>query len=647
MSFPKNGGNDETAVHQLGGINWTKWGSVQILNSGNFAAFDSSIRDVLSTAGVWPIVDGMELKPKEVVNEANLVVNREEIRDWKQLNERAIIIISGSVSSELKSESFRNALNKRDAPALWNEISALNLNTNKLFTAGLRKNFNTMPFNPDKITIASFHTELSKIQKALQGTERPLSEADVLERILTAVDDLPREKHDWHQARLYCILNSLPLASTLQILGQVDKIYLNATESANVADHKNRGNNKKWRGGRTHGANNCGRGGRGVTKNGHRGRGGFKIKGHSNRSSPRRTNANTEDTSTDNVAPNECGFCHKPGHWQKDCHARSRALKAYFDEVKRKQQHGNLASASRSEYKRDDYPCSNINANIVIERTLMSVPMQNLNWKIDSGATKHFSGLHGDFSGLKRWTSPRYITTADGNTCTSDGYGLCKIGDLVLKDVWYVPAFKGIRLISVGALNRDGIKVVFEDSIATANKGKDILFTAPLIDGLFQISNQSITPQKSTQHSFSAHQSGCTSQIHISNDEMSRLPSNDSELWHSRLGHASYKTISRLPNIPNKPKPISKGENACEACLAGKMKETFSKKTDNRTSKLACRLHADISGKIPTSIRGYNYFLIVIDDASRCGWIRLLRNKSTTECLPAIKEIVTHLQLSS
>ncbi|KAI1003302.1 hypothetical protein K3495_g4899 [Podosphaera aphanis] len=62
------------------------------------------------------------------------------------------------------------------------------------------------------------------------------------------------------------------------------------------------------------------------------------------------------------------------------------------------------------------------------------------------------------------------------------------------------------------------------------------------------------------------------------------------------------------------------------------MKESFSKKTDKRTFQPARRLHDDLSGKLPTSIRGYNYFLIVIDDASRCGWIRLLKTKSTADC---------------
>ncbi|RKF61388.1 Retrovirus-related Pol polyprotein from transposon TNT 1-94 [Erysiphe neolycopersici] len=82
-------------------------------------------------------------------------------------------------------------------------------------------------------------------------------------------------------------------------------------------------------------------------------------------------------------------------------------------------------------------------------------------------------------------------------------------------------------------------------------------------------------------------------------------------------------------------------------CLAGNMKETYSKKTDNRSLKIVSRLHSEISGKLPSSLRGYNYFLIVIDDASRCGWLRLLKNKSTAECLPAIKEIIAHLQLTT
>ncbi|KAI1003627.1 hypothetical protein K3495_g4578 [Podosphaera aphanis] len=264
------------------------------------------------------------------------------------------------------------------------------------------------------------------------------------------------------------------------------------------------------------------------------------------------------------------------------------------------------------------------------------------------GATRHFSGRLEDFSGLKRWSSPRHVSTADGNTCTSEGYGVCKIGYLTLKDVWYVPAFKNIKLISVGALNKDGISVIFENGTATAKKSEKIMFEASTHDNLYQIFDEDLSLEPIQQRSLAAYQSGSTMRnVPIPIDEMSRFPTNDAELWHFRLAHASYKTISRLPNIPRKPKVCSNAENACEACLAGKLRETYSKKTDNRTAKIAWRLHAGISGKLPTSMRGYNYFLIIIDDASRCGFIRLLKNKSTAGCLPMIKEIVAHLQLKT
>ncbi|KAI0999718.1 hypothetical protein K3495_g8478 [Podosphaera aphanis] len=106
-----------------------------------------------------------------------------------------------------------------------------------------------------------------------------------------------------------------------------------------------------------------------------------------------------------------------------------------------------------------NYLFPNVNANYVMETALLSELNKPANWKIDSGATKHFS----------------------------DGYGTCQIGDFTLKEVWYVPAFKEIRLLSVAVLNKDGIKVIFENSIAIAKKNWKVTFKAPLTDGLFQL----------------------------------------------------------------------------------------------------------------------------------------------------------------
>ena len=69
------------------------------------------------------------------------------------------------------------------------------------------------------------------------------------------------------------------------------------------------------------------------------------------------------------------------------------------------------------------------------------------------------------------------------------------------------------------------------------------------------------------------------------------------------------------------------------------MKEHFSKTTDRRTNIPIRRLYADISGILPTSIRSYRYFLLVVDDASRTCWIRLLVDKSALTVQPVIRAL--------
>ena len=74
------------------------------------------------------------------------------------------------------------------------------------------------------------------------------------------------------------------------------------------------------------------------------------------------------------------------------------------------------------------------------------------------------------------------------------------------------------------------------------------------------------------------------------------------------------------------------------------MKESFNKKTDTRQTNRIRKLHADTSGILPISIRGYRYFLLVICDATRATWIRLLKSKGTEDVLPAILSIKTQIE---
>ena len=67
-------------------------------------------------------------------------------------------------------------------------------------------------------------------------------------------------------------------------------------------------------------------------------------------------------------------------------------------------------------------------------------------------------------------------------------------------------------------------------------------------------------------------------------------PTDDAyELWHQRTGHVSHRRVEKLPEyaegVPYLRKKEQAGESACEACLAGRMKETFNRTTDNRPRK--------------------------------------------------------------
>ena len=95
-------------------------------------------------------------------------------------------------------------------------------------------------------------------------------------------------------------------------------------------------------------------------------------------------------------------------------------------------------------------------------------------------------------------------------------------------------------------------------------------------------------------------------------------------MLHRRLGHISYRRIKQLLDGNSTSLPVPKGNRrllkagtAYKACLAGKIKESFNKKTDKREGKKVRRLHADLSGMHSKSVRGYRYFLVVSCDASR------------------------------
>jgi len=93
-------------------------------------------------------------------------------------------------------------------------------------------------------------------------------------------------------------------------------------------------------------------------------------------------------------------------------------------------------------------------------------------------------------------------------------------------------------------------------------------------------------------------------------------------LWHRKLGHASWRLISKLQKsnlVRCLPSMTYKDDLLCEACQKGKQIEnSFTSKNIVSTSRPLQLLHHDLFG--PTRIAstgGKRYGLVIVEDYSR------------------------------
>ena len=121
------------------------------------------------------------------------------------------------------------------------------------------------------------------------------------------------------------------------------------------------------------------------------------------------------------------------------------------------------------------------------------------------------------------------------------------------------------------------------------------------------------------------------------------LPNED--LWHQRMGHASYKHLSNVSKhesilgIPKLSRVIM-----CGLCQL--RKQTKAKHPSTQTSTMSRPLellHLDLMGPTRTeSLGGKRYVMVVVDDFTRYTWVILLKSKSNAP--EHIEALYTRLQ---
>nr|GEU43585.1 putative ribonuclease H-like domain-containing protein [Tanacetum cinerariifolium] len=126
-----------------------------------------------------------------------------------------------------------------------------------------------------------------------------------------------------------------------------------------------------------------------------------------------------------------------------------------------------------------------------------------------------------------------------------------------------------------------------------------------------------------------------------------KATSDESRLWHRRLGYLNFKTMNKLVKrnlVRGLPSKIFENEQTYFACQKGKQHRASCKtKTKNSISLPLHMLHMDLFG--PTFVKSLMkkmYCLVVTDDYSRFTWVFFLSTKDETSDI--LKSFITRIE---
>ena len=110
----------------------------------------------------------------------------------------------------------------------------------------------------------------------------------------------------------------------------------------------------------------------------------------------------------------------------------------------------------------------------------------------------------------------------------------------------------------------------------------------------------------------------------------------------------NYKDLNILESKSRGIKLIKRQQRArkhdYKPCSTGKIKESFIKKTNIREIVKGRKLYYDISRIREVSIKGYRYFLLLINDVTRTTWYVILKTKNTAEILPELIKLLAQIE---
>ncbi|GJR17002.1 ribonuclease H-like domain-containing protein [Tanacetum coccineum] len=253
---------------------------------------------------------------------------------------------------------------------------------------------------------------------------------------------------------------------------------------------------------------------------------------------------------------------------------------------------------------------------------------------VDSGCSRHMSGNIAHLSDFKEFDGG-YVTFGGGaNGGRITGKGTIKTDKLDFEDVYFVKELK-FNLFSVSQMCDKKNYVLFTDSeclVLSPNfklpDENQILLKIPRQNNMYSFDMKNIVLKD-----------GLTCLV-------AKATSEESMLWHRRLGHVNFKNINKLVKenlVRDLPLKRFENDQTCVACLKGKQHRVSCKtKAFSPITNPLFMLDMDLfCPTFVSSLMHKKYCLVITNDYSRFSWVFFLRTKDeTSEILKNfIKEI--------
>ncbi|GJX44028.1 putative ribonuclease H-like domain-containing protein [Tanacetum coccineum] len=226
---------------------------------------------------------------------------------------------------------------------------------------------------------------------------------------------------------------------------------------------------------------------------------------------------------------------------------------------------------------------------------------------IDSGCSRHMTGNMSYLTDYEEIDGGYVAFGGNPKGGKITGKGTIKTGNLDFENVYFVRELK-FNLFSVSQMCDKKNSVLFNDTeciVLSPNfkliDESQVLLRVPRKNNMYSVDLKNIVPKGGLTCLFA------------------KATSDESKLWHRRLGHLNFKTMNKLVKgnlVRGLPSKLFENDQTCVACQKGKHHRASCKsKTENSISLPLHLLHMDLFG--PTFVKSLMkkmYCLVVTDD---------------------------------